>query len=444
MNRFKVKICTLPSGLVKLSDGLGTRKKLGHVACDSYLLSPLVNRSKLQDLPTSMDYPVSSDCPPVRKMKVGHGLLGKKVNMSRKTSFNLREIMCAIELEYGAQNCWFVTLTLPSDNPDSYEALARWSSFAVNRFSQWLRDNFKDVDIARAGVWEYQKRGAPHYHMLLGSDCMDAMDIGKFRHDLAVAWMSILESIEELTGAPMFESKGRNRGKEGLLDYDKIGKRFCNVQVVEKSVTAYLSKYLSDSNHDSGKDKNSLRKKLFPFGSWAQWNRSARRLCSKYTVEFSRVIWAKNYNDWNDLKNIIFASTQKAEGTKRIERKNQFWHSEMIISRQKGLPLLKLVREAIGMIKESGICAKIFDVCRYRKKTVCGEKWEAELSFHDLRILSYEKAVYLKKDAKKIGEKLANNMNELLLNMLKCEQEIEEHLKFNVRLSNANQLELIE
>lgn len=442
-NRMAVKVSCLPSGLVKLSDGLGSRKSLKDAAsCPSHD-SELVNRSKLQDKRLAVDFPIASDCPPVPVLKVGHGLLGRKQSMSRKTCFNLREIMCAIELEYGIENCWFLTLTLPSDNPDSYQALARWSSFAVNRFSQWLRDNYSHINFARAGVWEYQKRGAPHYHMLLGSDCMDAINIDKFRYDFAVAWMNTLEDIEFRTTAPMFESEGRGRDKERLLDYKDLGKRFCNVQVVEKSVTAYLSKYLSESNHDSGKDKNGLRKSLFPFGTWAQWNRTARALCDKYTVEFSEAIWADNFDDWNDLKNIVFASIERAEDTDRIKRQNAFWTSEMIISKEKGTALLDIVKSGITMLKESGICARIFDVCKYKKKATSGNRFDAELSFHDIKLLSFERATLQKDDIILMANKLADNMNELLLNMLLCEREIEEHLAFDLSLSNVVQMRII-
>jgi hypothetical protein len=441
--RFAIKISLSPSGLLKVSDGISVRKRLRDAVGSVSASLSLVNHSELQDLRTGFDFPHSDDCPRRPSLKVGWGLLGNKRTMSAKTSRSLREIMSAIEIEYGRERCLFITLTLPSDDSDSYEALARYSSYAVNRFSQWIRDNFGEGNIARAGVWEYQKRGAPHYHLLLAGDCMDAINIEEFRKDFAIAWMSTLEGIEELSGCPMFSEEGVERDKERLLRYEDLGQRFCNVQRVEKSVVAYLSFYLSESNHDKGKDKNGLRKRLFPFGSWAQWNRKARSLCSKYSIEFRASVWADNYDDWGAIKEALLTSIELADETKRLKRENDFWSSSIALVKEKGMGSISLVNGWIRMLKSSGILCQFSNVFRFIRKPESTDRFESEQSFHDLKLLSYQQAKMSEKIAVEIGKKMANNLDELLLKMLLCERELIEHKKFDYDLNNYHQQRLL-
>lgn len=391
-SNFVGKISVTPRGIVSVKEGLGVKKTqtLSHT-CLSFQTS-----RPPSDL-TGYDFPVSSDCPPVEILRAGYGLLGKKPKMSRKSANNALERMSAIELEYQKENCLFITLTLPSDVPRSYEVLARYSSFCVNRLNQYLKDNYGKENFARVCVWEYQKRGAPHLHMAVGvgedcnirrggaslEDSKDAWMQG-FRRKLAVAWMHILESVGELADIDMFDSRGYS-SKDRLLDYEDLGRRFCNVQVVEKSIAAYLGSYLAGSNHD----KNSLRVAHPPIATWAQWDRKATELCNKYSVDFSMAVMGRDYKDWQSIKEILFGAVGKAEGTERIHAHNPFWHTTTVISALKGVPLVDTVKDFVSLLNDSGLRVDYFDVYRVSQGLTQRKDYQLEADIHDLEFDKY-------------------------------------------------------
>jgi len=440
-NTFSVKVTVSPSGVIKLSHGSGSRVSARSVFVAPPILSILPNFKDDPKIEGDM-YFLGDDCPSAKLLKVGYGLLGTKASMSAKSAKNLRERMCAVELEYGKENCLFGTLTLPSDDVRSYEVIARYSAYLVNRFNVWIADNFSGMNMSRCGVWEYQKRGALHYHFLLGSHCMDAINLDDFRHRLATFWMSALEALEVESGINFFSQKGQARDKSRLLEYDDLGKRFANVQVVEKSVCAYLSGYLSGSNHDNKKDKNNLRKKLFPVASWAQWNREATRLFNKYSIECSKVFWCEDFNSWSDLKSILLRSIPRAEGTAELKRSNPFWTSDIVISAIKGSELISTVNEWLGMIRDSGLCVSPFSLMKWNGKSKREkedrriEEFEHEEKLADIaNFLKREKGQHSKaRIAMNFGKKMANKLNEFCLNMLIWSKELETHLAIDKSL----------
>jgi len=222
--------------------------------------------------------------PPPSSAKPGHGALGKKPSMSWRTGVQLRERMAACEMEYEKKNCWFLTLTIPGGDSASFEAVARYSSYAIDRINRSLNRYFDGEPFARCSVWEYQERGALHAHMLLASDCIHAKNIQEFRKKIIKTWYSTLQKVSQKNDCnPFADKQGDTRSIEDIMRI-KNGETFVNCQVVKKSVVAYLSSYLSGSNHEKdSKNKQGLREKFFPIATWAQWNRMATRLFNKYS-----------------------------------------------------------------------------------------------------------------------------------------------------------------
>jgi len=369
---FRIKVSVSPLGVVKVSDGLPVYTTNNPVAH-----SPLVNRSELQwggsvgeirehclgnsdawlDVSAS---DVPTECRVSNPLIPGRGGLGNKSKMSRKTSRALSERMAAVEL--WADAGIFVTLTLPIQCELAYEALARQSSYAVNRLSQYFRNNFSQEHYARCGVWEYQRRGALHYHLYLGVNegfwddfavseslallsggCIFPIDLmGRLRLRLARQWESILDSIGLMYGIKMVDESHRAR----LSDYQDLGMRFCNVQVVEKSVSAYLSEYLSGSNH--GKDKNYLRARNYPIATWSQWDRKATDLYKEYSYSDSVLI--DDLETFHVLRGVLFDALERAENTDVLETKNSFYESVVCIAKARGNTLKRLVRDWFGDI----------------------------------------------------------------------------------------------
>jgi hypothetical protein len=438
-NRFLAKYTVTPSGIIKISRGFGRAKSanqaLGFASpCQSFQTSrsPVVG---IESYTLSPDYP---EPPPLKR---GWGLLGAKNSMSIKTCRNLRERMVATELEYGTHGCFFVTLTLPTDDTRAFEALARYSSFAVNRIGVFLSD-LMDDEFSRIGVWEYQKRGALHYHFLIGSDCIHALNIDYFRYKMAGAWMSILESIEKEFDCNMFGKGGKTRDKERLLRYNDLGQRFANVQRVEKSVSAYLSSYLSESNHDSKYKKNSLRKSFFPIATWSQWNRKATELFAKYSLEYETQIWAENYDDWTALNDILIASIKPAENTEILERKNLWWASTVMIAREKGLGLIALARDVIQGLKSMGITPRLFDGVKIQSKKKKEAQWERDYLIREAEMMIFEKEYRERSKFYLMGQRLAENLEQMMIIMLECEKELSLHKDFDSELKNYHQMEI--
>jgi hypothetical protein len=242
---------------------------------------------------------------------------------------------------------------------------------------------------------------------------MDAIKLESFRCDIATAWMHILESIEEKENTRMFEQRGKTRDKSRLLDYDDLGQRFANVQIVEKSVCAYLSEYLAGSNHDNGKDKNRLRKKLYPIATWGQWNRRATQLYKKYSVECEQIIWASKYDAWTELATVLFGCIERAENTTTLTRGNPWWESTIAISRNKGLRLIELANEWLDMVRVSGIACGFKDVFKAVLKKTERRDYILDSEMHslDFEEYLYRKDIYdgykAYRDVLKIKIKLA-------------------------------------
>lgn len=256
--------------------------------------SPLGSRAKLRQRPTGI-MGVVLRCAIFMSwvggaLPAGKGRLGKKKKASWKTLRGARERMAAIEQKYGVANCGFLTLTLPSVSNGAFEALARYSSYAMDRLNRVLNRYFVGQNLARVSVWEYQKRGALHCHLLIASHCIHAIKKAELIAYMQKAWYRILSDIGEFWGANMFlSSNGESRNLEQLraIKNKKDENVFVNFQIVRKSIVAYLSRYLADSNHEGkGENKQALREKFFPIATWVQWNKEATKCYEEYLDEF--------------------------------------------------------------------------------------------------------------------------------------------------------------
>lgn len=141
----------------------------------------------------------------------------------------------ALERSHPHQECLFLTLTLPGSTKVSFEAMARYSAMAVQRLKSWIGWRIKsNLSIY---TWEWQKRGALHLHYVV--HCADK-EIGEYiRSHLKEQWIRILDSISEASGVDMYR---KHAGFSWVNDKDSIR---VDAQWCEKSVAAYLSKYVS-------------------------------------------------------------------------------------------------------------------------------------------------------------------------------------------------------
>lgn len=92
-----------------------------------------------------------------------------------------------IRIEWARQQAVFITLTYPGEYSRDP---VQWKR-DLNRFRQWLVGS---PQLAfQWAIWrlEFQKRGAPHYHLVVG--CAARPYIASFRNEVRSAWSLILD-----------------------------------------------------------------------------------------------------------------------------------------------------------------------------------------------------------------------------------------------------------
>lgn len=141
----------------------------------------------------------------------------------------------ALERHAPHSECLFLTLTLPGSTRESLEAMARYSGFAVQRLKAWIGKRIKEnLSIY---TWELQKRGALHLHYVVW--CSDK-GVGEYiRENLKEQWIRILDAIGKASGVDLFR-KCKGFSWASNKEIVRTDAQWC-----EKSVAAYLSKYVS-------------------------------------------------------------------------------------------------------------------------------------------------------------------------------------------------------
>lgn len=129
----------------------------------------------------------------------------------------------------------FLTGTLPGGTREAMDALAKWSSYAVDL----LKSHISKMGIASAYsmyVWEHQKRGALHLHYAIHvpDEMLRSRLIDRFKS----IWTHVIDAICVKSSVNLWLSeKGVNWAeKKEVIQAD--------AQAVYKSVGSYLAKYL--------------------------------------------------------------------------------------------------------------------------------------------------------------------------------------------------------
>lgn len=129
-----------------------------------------------------------------------------------------------------------LTGTIPGSKTESFEAIARWSSWIVKTIKTWIGD--RGVESAYSiYVWEFQKRGALHIHYCI--HCPDVMKKVGLMKEWKQRWTEIIDGVCERSEVDVWAKK---RGGTWATNKTVIQ---ADAQVIRKSVGAYLSKYLS-------------------------------------------------------------------------------------------------------------------------------------------------------------------------------------------------------
>lgn len=169
-----------------------------------------------------------------------------------------------------------LTGTIPGSTDEAFEAVARWSSWAVKTIKTWVSDRGVR-DAYSMYVWEFQKRGALHIHY-----CVHIADLalrGKILGEWKKRWTDIIDEICSKSGCDVW---GRGNGKTWATNKGVIQ---ADAQVIRKSVGAYLSKYLS-KNAPTNEAKPLQGQRFYGPVRWWGCSRPLLKRCRELSEEF--------------------------------------------------------------------------------------------------------------------------------------------------------------
>jgi len=205
----------------------------------------------------------------------GYGSLGRETPFTTLARRTILRAGGALQKEHRANECLFLTATLPGSTLASFEALAKWSGFAVQRLKAWI--GFRQKENLSLYCWEYQKRGALHLHYVV---CIRDPELQRWIIEgFQAQWIRILDAIARNSGVDVY-SKGGGFTHSG--DKSVVQTR---AEVCKFSVAGYLAKYLSKSSHSN----ESRSKWRFPPSRWYGVSRPLHVLIRKYTCTTERV-----------------------------------------------------------------------------------------------------------------------------------------------------------
>lgn len=139
----------------------------------------------------------------------GYGLPTRDSSISRDARNRLYEYgACLDKILVGeGYGSYLYTFTLPGDNRLAFDALARWSGYICNRLLQGIRR--KKAVFHWFYVWERQKRGALHLHLVVASQGGEGqLCLGEQLRD---AWSRALCYIDEEEGGVVFSASQGDR-----------------------------------------------------------------------------------------------------------------------------------------------------------------------------------------------------------------------------------------
>lgn len=249
----------------------------GVARCHSAVEAELGYNAKLQDCENF----VFSKVPRARGMR-----------LTGYAAHSLREAAAILEREYGKE-VLFITVTLPGSTREAMDTLAKESSGIRNAYLQCFRDavdqknsEHDHIQSFAAGsgtgeifgptgtaggaaaswracyVWEYQKRGALHLHLVIGVG--DAALQQVFMQSAKRWWVKTLRHYSKKTGVDLFAKKDGGSWKGAHLRY------CCKVEKVRKSVGRYMAKYLSKDA------RRMVEEGYLPPSSWWGWSDELR------------------------------------------------------------------------------------------------------------------------------------------------------------------------
>lgn len=164
------------------------------------------------------------------RSKGGWGKLSRPTAFTRNARHRLLEAGAIVDKDCG-RDAWEITLTVPGSGREVMETVAAHSGWLMDRL---LRE------VRRAGchywfyVWEWQKRGMLHLHLLIAGQQSFTKTLA---HTMEYNWWELLLDLSEKVGIDLFRKNNRTTWRSSSHKWQS------HTAQVYKSVAAYFSKY---------------------------------------------------------------------------------------------------------------------------------------------------------------------------------------------------------
>ena len=222
---------------------------------------------------------IISDLQQTKKAPLQFDSARKKTVFGARARRTLLEAGAVVDANCG-KNSIAITLTLPGSSRGAVDALANYSSYILNRLLQVPRRS--EIPIYIFSVWELQARGALHLHISLSAKPseMKIDELLIFAHKVKDTWYKVLLEMigtkeikrgnykGNLPGVDMFEKRGSTTLRHNTWRYSpEVWRKGWDIQIIEKSVAQYFSKYASKQALAGNGFK--IQKALLPLRWWS-------------------------------------------------------------------------------------------------------------------------------------------------------------------------------
>lgn len=172
--------------------------------------------------------------------KGGWGHLSRPTSFTRNARHRLLEAGAIVD-KFCGLNAYEITCTLPGSTRDSMQLLAEHTGWIMNEMTRVIRRAKCKYWFY---VWEYQKRGALHLHLLVADP---EKNLSSLANRLEKRWWELLESISDRTGQDAFARKTGGTWRTTPIRWQS------HIAPIQKSVAAYFSKYAGKGQSRSSK-----------------------------------------------------------------------------------------------------------------------------------------------------------------------------------------------
>lgn len=178
--------------------------------------------------------------------KGGWGHLSRPTKFTRNARHRLLEAGAIVD-KFCGLNAYEITCTLPGSTVESMRLLAENTGWIMNELTREIR---KAKCKYWFYVWELQKRGALHLHLLVADPERNLLSLAS---QLQSRWWELLESISSRTGRDAFARKTGGTWRNSPMRWQS------HIAPIQKSVAAYFSKYAGKGSCNSSTTSNSNR-----------------------------------------------------------------------------------------------------------------------------------------------------------------------------------------